>query len=200
MYKLAKYSVALVLGLVLAASANANLIVNGSFEDNDVAEGTWQYFAADDVNGWDGSNIEIWDGLNGVASAVGEQHAELNAHPYAGEFSIFQNFATVVGQSYDVSFFYSARQSNAESFAYSVGSLMGELTDHVVGTWSQFQGSFIASSEMSQIRFTSITNGTVGNFLDGVVVAASVPEPGSLVLLALGLFGLGFARKSIARS
>ena len=199
MYKLAKHSITFVLGLVLAASANANLIVNGSFEDNDVAEGTWQYFAADDVNGWDGSNIEIWDGLHGVASAVGEQHAELNAHPYAGEFSIFQNFATVIGQSYDVSFFYSARQSNAESFAYSVGSLMGELTDHVVGRWSQFQGSFIASSETSQIRFTAITNGTVGNFLDGVVVTASVPEPGSLVLFALGLFGLGFARRSLAR-
>ena len=75
MYSLAKSSIALLMGLLLAASANANLIVNGSFEDNDVAEGTWQYFVADDVNGWDGSNIEIWDGLNGVASADGEQHA-----------------------------------------------------------------------------------------------------------------------------
>ena len=199
MYSLAKSSIALLMGLLLAASANANLIVNGSFEDNDVAEGTWQYFVADDVNGWDGSNIEIWDGLNGVASADGEQHAELNAHPYAGEFSIFQDFATVIGQSYDVSFFYSARQSNAESFAYSVGSLMGELTDHVVGSWSQFQGSFIATGETSQIRFTSITNGTVGNFLDGVVVAASVLEPGSLVLLTLALFGLELPRKKVAR-
>lgn len=199
MYKLAKYSIALMMGLFLTATANANLIVNGSFEDNDVADGNWKFFAANDVNGWDGSNIEIWDGLYGVASADGEQHAELNAHPYAAEFSIFQDFDTVIGQSYDVSFFYSARRSNAESFAYSVDSLMGEMTDHVVGDWRQFEGSFVATGETSQLRFTSISNGTVGNFIDGVSVTASVPEPGSVVLLALGLFGLGLARKKAAR-
>lgn len=39
---------------LLCLGANANLIVNGSFEDNTVAAGGWQAFDSANVNGWDG--------------------------------------------------------------------------------------------------------------------------------------------------
>lgn len=197
-------SVAKVLGLVVGMSASAvasaNLIVNGGFEDNDVAPGTWQFYSASAVNGWEGSNIEIWDHLMGVTAPEGNQHAELNAHPNAGSFSIYQSFATVVGQLYDVSFFYSARTSNSESFRFSVGNLNAVMDDHVVGRWSQYLNSFRADSTSTTIRFTTITpsNSTLGNLLDGVTVTRNVPEPAGYALLALGLIGLGIARHRAA--
>jgi hypothetical protein len=186
----------LLLGVGLSAGANANLIVNGGFEDNNVATGSWQYYSANQVNGWEGSNIEIWDHLGGVVAPEGNQHAELNAHPNAGQFSIYQTFTTVVGQLYDVSFFYSARQDNSESFQFSVGSLDALINDHVVGTWNQYVNVFRANSTSTTLRFTSVTPSysTVGNLIDGVNVTSHVPEPAGYALLALGIIGLGLAR------
>src|SRR6187402_2392171 len=107
-------------GVLLAVSANANLIVNGGFEENAVSPGNWAYFASASVNGWDGDNIEIWNQMGGVVAPEGQQHAELNAHPFdSSVFSIYQNFATVVGVTYDVSFFYSARVDSNEQFNFS---------------------------------------------------------------------------------
>ncbi|AQT58734.1 hypothetical protein CBP51_13345 [Cellvibrio mixtus] len=187
-------------GLLLAASAQANLIVNGGFEDNTVAAGNWSYFSSSAVNGWDGSNIEIWNNFGGVVAPEGNQHAELNAHPYTGGvFSIYQSFATVVGQIYDVSFFYSARESANESFHFSVGTLATLINDHTVGTWNQFTGSFVANSNFSTITFTTTDNSTVGNFLDAVVVTTrtSVDEASSLMMLAIGMLGLVLVRRKV---
>lgn len=185
---------------LLSVGANANLIVNGGFEDNNVAAGHWGYFNSAVVNGWNGDNIEIWDSYGGVVAPEGTQHAELNAHPFDGSvFSIYQNFATVLGQTYDVSFFYSARSSLNEQFSFSVDTLNAVLTDHVVGSWTKYTGSFVASSNISTIAFTSFDTGTLGNFLDDVVVTAkaNVDESSSLVMLLIGFFGLVLVRRKI---
>ena len=181
---------------LLCLSANANLIVNGGFEDNDVAAGNWAYFSSAAVNGWDGDNIEIWDSFSGVAAPEGTQHAELNAHPFDGSvFSIYQSFATVIGQTYDVSFFYSARVDANEQFSFSVDTLSAILNDHVVGSWKQYTGSFVASSALSTITFTTFDAGTYGNFLDNVIVTAHVMESNPLVMFLIGFAGLVLIRK-----
>lgn len=181
--------------LMAASAAQANLIVNGGFENNDVAAGNWAYFSSSSVDGWDGSNIEIWDSYGGVTAAEGSQHAELNAHPFTGDlFQIYQDFSTTVGSQYAVSFYYRARVNNDEQFRFSVGPLSASLSDHVVGSWSQYSNTFIATQGLTRIQFTTTDAGTLGNFLDGVQVT-SVPEPGTLALLGLGLAGLGMARR-----
>ena len=189
----------------LSFSANANLLVNGGFETPNVNNGSWKYFSSSDVDGWNGSNIEIWDHLNHVNPFEGEQFAELNSHPGTGQaFTIFQNFATVEGQWYNVSFAYRARSNSNEAFSAEInGNSNIEIwliDDHNTSDWSTFSASFVADSILSSISFTTITpsTGTVGNFIDDVKVSA-VTEPATLALLGLGLAGLGFTRKRLSK-
>ena len=188
--------------LATATTASANLIVNGSFEDNTVSNGNWSWFNSSVVNGWEGSNIEIWHNLNGISAVDGVQIAELNADgPNSGAWSIFQDFSTVIGQVYDVSFSYRARTgsttASSEAFIFSVGSLLKTVDDHTTAGWSLFQSSFTATSAVTQLRFTSLNSGTYGNLLDNVVVNAkkSVPESNPLALFAIGALGLLLIRK-----
>mgnify|MGYP000542480132 CR=1 FL=1 len=198
--------------LLVISSASANLIVNGSFEDNNVNTNSWKTFLAADVAGWDGSNLEIWDQYQQFNAFDGTQYAELNSDAANGQaFSIFQSFATDIGSVYNVSFAYGARSNNNEAFlvdllSANVNLFSKELTDHTVKSWTEFSFSFVATSTESSLMFTSVTpkTGTVGNFLDNVVVTTNtggntittqVPEPQSLLLLSLALIGFTASRK-----
>jgi hypothetical protein len=188
---------ALIAGVFLAGSAHANLIVNGSFEDNQVANGSWNWFPASSVNGWDGSNVEIWHNLFGIPAVDGSQVAELNADgPNSGAWSIFQSFATVIGQSYDVAFSYRARESS-DLFNFTVGSINQNFINNDTSAWKLFSGSFVANSVLTTLTFTSLNSGTLGNLIDDVKVNASanLPESNTIGLFAIGLIGLGFARR-----
>jgi hypothetical protein len=193
------------LSALCSASANANLIINGGFEEDSTGSALgggngWKYYDSADVSGWGGSNLELW-GTLGIDSYEGDYHAELNSHGQQnGVWSISQTFDTLAGQSYDLFFAYGARLANAseslESFSVEVDGLYYELDDHVVGNWSTYSDSFVADDDTATLTFSSIAQHkwTYGNFLDAVKISA-VPEPSSLALLALGFLGLAIARK-----
>lgn len=188
--------------LIASQSASANLILNGSFESNDVRKNSWQWFAANNVDGWNGSNIEIWDSYSGVNAFEGTQFAELNAHAGDGQaFSIFQTISTDAGSYYDLSFSYRARRSSTEAFLLSLISSDNtveniRIDDHLVGKWSNFNHNFKARDLMTTVRFTALspTTGTVGNFIDDVrltkepsLSASSIPEPSTIMIVFVGL-------------
>ena len=168
----------IVLFCCLATRVEANLITNGSFETIDVPSGSWRWFSSDQVEGWSGSNIEIWDSLFAFDAYEGEQYIELNAHPFNKTgFSISQAFDTEVGREYEVKFAYSARNSIREMFRFKLYSSMGTLInkvikDHQVRQWQQLKMRFTANYNRTALSFTSVNPmaGTVGNLIDDVGV------------------------------
>lgn len=199
-----------VLVLVFCAGfANANLIINGGFEDNSVNDNRWKWFISNDVNSWSGSNIEIWDSLNGVHAYEGENHIELNAHPYTGNvFTIFQSFATNVGSVYDLSFAYRARRNDNEAFRVDVLSgtdnvFTNLMDDHVRSSWSVYNNVFTATDTTTTLSFTSVipATSTLGNFIDAVSVTGQTSPvqasaPASALMMVLGLALIGVRRFS----
>ncbi|MEG3765370.1 DUF642 domain-containing protein [Alteromonas sp. 14N.309.X.WAT.G.H12] len=198
------------LALVLSANVSANLIVNGSFEDNNVASGSWAKYQANAVNGWDGRNFEIWDNRGGTAAYEGNQILELNSwgapNVDNNAYMINQSFDSDVNASYAVEFAYKARSKNDESFLFEISDDMGNtlfsqvLDDHTKSDWRTFDTRFLATSTLSSISFTSISGGTVGNFIDSVSVTAvsatatSVPEPATLAPFVAALLLVGARR------
>ncbi len=186
--------------LLFSTTANANLIENGGFEN---PENVNDWTAYTSVPGWEGSKVEIWkSGFNNVVSYEGVQHAELNSEGSA-PFTIYQEFSTEIGQTYQVDFAYRARDNSEESFLFGIVEDINDIgngdlfNDHVVGTWSTFTGTFTANSSTSYIFFKSVSpDGTVGNFIDGVSVSA-VPVPAAFWLFGSALVGLvSFGRRS----
>lgn len=189
---------------LVTTSAHATLIVNGGFEANPLKNNQWTYLNSKDVLGWQGSNIEIWHHLNGVMAPEGKHHIELNADGNNNRepWSIYQTFATTIGQAYDFSFYYRARANTKEAFQFSIGNVEALIQQHSTSAWNKFSGTFVADSTSSSIRFTSLTSGTVGNFIDDVVVTAvpstlkaQVPAAPTLAVLGLGLLGLVVSRR-----
>ncbi len=200
-----KWAAISALFLALAGtSAQASVITNGNFEDNVIGNNSWRWFIADQVNGWDGSNLEIWRGYAGVEAYSGQQFIELNAHgSNSGAWSIFQTFNTVSGARYQLSFAYRARANSNETFSVSVADLNQTLTDHITGEWRLFTGYFTAGNTSSLLRFTSGTAGTVGNFIDDVQITElppqissnSVPTGPTGALLAIAAAALFWRRR-----
>jgi hypothetical protein len=192
--------------LLAPFASHANLILNGSFEANNLPKNSWAILNSSKVSGWQGSNIELWHQLYNVQAADGQIHAELNADGgNSGAWSIFQPFATVTGTRYDLSFAYRARASENEAFRVTVADLNQIVNDHKTNSWSLFKTSFVATDSTTTLRFSSLNNGTVGNFLDDVKVLASpvlpaVPESPAWPLLMLAAAGLFWRRCATKRS
>jgi hypothetical protein len=184
-----------------ATSAQANLILNGSFEDtgDSAALGgfgsanTWQIYSV--IPSWEATQtMEIWTNNFIVPAYDGKNILELNAHPATsgGEFSISQNFATQKDQVYKLSFAGRKRQANKnESFSVSVGDFATDILDQASDKWTEYSYQFVATGDSTTLTFTSLDGGrdTTGNLLDAVNVIA-VPEPGPIALISLGLLGL----------
>ena len=173
----------------------ANLIINGGFETPDIRRGTWAWYSANQINGWSGGNLEVWDSLYGFGAYEGNQYIELNAHPFNGsQFSIRQTFTTEVGRDYQVSFAYSARKNIHEAFRIEVFSNPQQLinqvvSNHLIMQWQRFTARFTANSASTTLSFTSVNpfSATVGNLIDDVSVVQVPPQKTSALSFLLAI-------------
>lgn len=198
-------------GLMPATLAAQNLLINGDFEQNDLTTYP-SYSASGDFSnlptgqplpGWTFYNVDLYGPTHLPQS--GSQFLDLVGYgPLTATFSIQQTFATVIGNTYRLDFFF----GNNEQFADSGG--LASFTASLVGLgllwsgdfthggdtsmsrdWTEHEVDFVADSatttltflDTSQLPATFDPDSTVaGATLDNVSVVA-LPETGGRPLI-----------------
>ena len=197
--------------LAIAAPAGAQIVTNGGFEDPVASTAITPTFV---VPGWTASsgNFEIiTTGLWQPHS--GSQSIDLNGTSVG---TIFQDLATAVGSTYQLSFWYAGNPGTTNDKTFNVlwgGNTVDAFTFVQAGNttsnmgWTNYvSGPLAATSATTRLTFQSTTTGTPvsGSALDDVSVtllqSSTVPEPSTYALFATGLLGLaGVARRRSRR-
>lgn len=197
-----------------SADAATNFVVNGSFEQNQLATNkNWDVF--ENVNpGWytiDGAGIEIQRSGTVVNAQDGSFYIELDSHNRNGVKNDGSN--TLMGQTlsglaagaYELSFYYHARTNNLGSDNGIRAAIAGE--ELIIDTrrnlpggnsWQLYTLGFVLQTAGDvELTFGAFgLENTLGGFIDNVAVAA-VPEPASwlMMIMGFGLVGLQLRRR-----
>ena len=189
--------IAVAMVAALASSADANIVVNGSFEDPSITSGFVAYFAGStDITGWtvtaptSAQGVDIVNAVqfgNPAWAVDGIQSVELAGTP--GRGGVEQALPTTPGAGYVLSFALSSQSLSPIAGGVSVfwnGELVETLTSPEFGTWQTFTYNLIGGPGASSLlAFSGNIDGFQGTLLDNVVVV--VPSPGAAAMLAAAL-------------
>ena len=205
------------LAVLLATSAQASLVQNGSFEDVQINA----QFSTNpaDIPGWTHagsagdlliarSGPQCCGGTNTALAGDGNQFVTLGGgFGPTGTAAWSQTIAGLtIGQTYTVSFLLAAEGETATQditvgFADGSDSAPQTFTSLPTNTlfwqnWGVNQYNFVPTATSATLQF-SVVNQAFDVGLDGVSITA-VPVPAAIWLLGTALGGLGFARRRAA--
>jgi len=205
---------------LLAHASQANLIVNGNFENfivgpNDVVfPGFVRFFSPPpntDITSWTitgssgGHPNNVDDVMTSLYPAFDGATFSLDMEGDLGASGVInQSFATTPGITYNLSFAYANNPDNPgtgatmNALVTGAGILMNQNVSHNGSTFANmnyllFSQDFVANSALTTLQFSALTNTGFGIALDAVdveSVSSAVPEPDSAALLATGLLCL----------
>jgi PEP-CTERM motif len=186
--------------LAVTAGAHAqNIVVDGGFESQTQAAGSWNVYSS--LPGWNtvaGAGVEVRNQVAGNAFE-GSNYIELDSY---NNSAIAQTLATTAGGAYIVSFEYSARggvslASNPVQVFWN-GTLLDTVSldgsNQNGNVWHQYSYAVQALGKDVLKFAASGTSDGLGGSLDAVTVSA-VPEPSTYALMAAGLVLVGFSRR-----
>jgi len=192
-----------------AAPAEANLIVNGSFEDPTVPVGGFINFGGGStaITGWTvvGVDSSVVNGTFTQSGIVfqaqdGNQWSDLAGVTSNSMTSgVMQGIATMIGQAYEVSFYVGSATDNYFFFPGTVdlsidGGARVSYTNPTAPAnmldWKLFTVQFTATSTTTNLTF--FNGSAANNFLGAIdnVSLTAVPEPTSVAFLVMGAAGL----------
>ena len=192
----------LALGLTLPHAAKANLIICNTVTGNLVANCG---FETGDFTGWtqggNTANNQVAGTLNVISSGQtyvpnsGSFQAQVG--PVGSDGTLSQSFATNPGDSYMVSFYVAAEGGSPSDFSANFdGTTILSLTSLADQNYTLYTETIAATGSTSNLTFTFRSDPGF-ELLDDVSVAdvaAATPEPGTWVLLGMGLLWIAAAR------
>ncbi len=205
-----------------AAANTPNLLVNGGFELPGGDSVRNQLLSPTDIPGWTyvtapgGGSYEIYesDNQDGLAAADGSHYVSIGHLGTVGG-SLYQDFATIIGDTYTVNYSVAEQQGDDPTQVLRAILTNGAqtITKNNTGLGLSFQSgksiTFTATSALSEITFldaTPVGGGASSNLaLDAVSVtlggvAPGVPEPATWAMMLLGVAGVGYmARRRVAK-
>src|SRR3990167_3363739 len=166
------------------ANQTGNLILNGGFETPDVPTGGWAIYPDASLTSWtveSGAGLEIQDHAAGNPHG-GNQLAELDSN---NSSAISQTLATVAGQQYRLTLWYSPRPGNPAG-DNTIGTLVKVVSDDTIlvndtigvaatgdsnTTWTKYTYNFFATDTATKVIFSDLgINNSYGGYLDDISV------------------------------
>jgi hypothetical protein len=177
-------SIVVAFGLAIAVSGPAqalNIVQNGGFETGTFA-------------GWtQGGNT----GFSGVecpgAAFVAEGNCDAFFGPVGSTGTLSQVLNTIIGQHYLVSFALRTDGGTTSLFSASLGAVsLITLTNPPATAYHLLSFDFLATSATTLLAFNFRDD---PGFVNLDAVSVSIPEPGTMALLGIGVIGLLLGRR-----